>query len=97
MNFLAEPGLGTNTVEIPQQQHPDQQFGIDGGPPGLAVKWCKLSAQWLEVEKPIHPAQKMIIGNVIVELEPIKQLSLIRQSSHHKRALRFNKSIESSG
>ena len=39
VNFLAQPPFGTNAVAVANQQHPDQQFGINRRPAGRAVKW----------------------------------------------------------
>ena len=37
-HFLAQPALMTNAIAVTDQQHPDDQFGIDRGPADSAVK-----------------------------------------------------------
>lgn len=90
MNFLAEPGLGANAVEISHQQHPDHQLGINRGAPGMAVKRRKLGTQRFEVQKPVDLAQKMILGNVVTEAKPVEELTLLFDPPHHGRTLRSN-------
>jgi hypothetical protein len=39
VNLFAQPTFRTNAVAIANEQHPDQQFGIDRRPASRAVKW----------------------------------------------------------
>jgi len=42
MHLFAQPPLRTDAEAITNQQHSDQQLGIDGGTAGVAVEICKM-------------------------------------------------------
>src|SRR5712675_194343 len=44
VNLLAQPPFGTNAVAVANQQHPDQQFGINRRPASRAVKRRQVAA-----------------------------------------------------
>jgi len=54
MHLFAEPPLGPDAEAIPDQQHPDQQLGIDGRAAGMAVTVCKMDADAVQIDKPIN-------------------------------------------
>jgi hypothetical protein len=39
MNLFAQPTFRANAVAVANQQHPDEQFGINREPASRAVKW----------------------------------------------------------
>ena len=69
VNLFAQPALGTNAEAVTDDQHPHHQLRIDRRPPGVAVERRQVLAQIAEVEATINPAQQVIGGNVIVEIE----------------------------
>ncbi len=70
-------------MEIPDQQHADQKLRVDRGPADRAVKWGEVPAQAVKVEKPVDPAQQVILGNVILKSEPVEELLLLGLPPHH--------------
>jgi hypothetical protein len=44
VNLLAQPPFGTNAVAVANQQHPDEQFGINRRPASRAVKWRQVAS-----------------------------------------------------
>lgn len=95
MDLFAEPCLGANAEQISDQQHPDHQFRVDRRPSGMAVERRELCAERGEIEKPIDLTQQMASGYMILHPEPVKQLTLLFDLPHHRRALRCNNYIES--
>src|SRR3546814_7010502 len=89
MDLFAETALGSDAVAVSDDQHPDHQLRINRGPPGVAVVIGQLRAQIAQVETLINATQKVIVGNVGVEIECVKQPSLTTRSlTHHRRVLR---------
>src|SRR4029078_2993502 len=43
VNLLAQPPFGANAVAVANQQHPDQQFGINRRPARRAIKWRQMA------------------------------------------------------
>jgi len=43
VNLLAQPPFRANAVAVADQQHPDEQFGINRRPTGRAVKWRQMA------------------------------------------------------
>ena len=43
VHLLAQPPFGANAVAVANQQHPDEQFGINRRPAGRAVKWRQMA------------------------------------------------------
>src|SRR3546814_16502812 len=65
---------------------------INRGPPGVAVVIGQLRAQIAQVETLINATQKVIVGNVGVEIECVKQPSLTTRSlTHHRHVLPQNR------
>src|SRR3546814_19733947 len=92
MDLFAETALGSYAVAVSDDQHPDHQLRINRGPPGVAVVIGQLRAQIAQVETLINATQKVIVGNVGVEIECVKQPSLTTRSlTHHRRVLPQNR------
>src|SRR3546814_10031462 len=92
MDLFAETALGSDAVAVSDDQHPDHQLRINRGPPGVAVVIGQLRAQIAQVETLINATQKVIVGNVGVEIECVKQPSLTTRSlTHHRRVLPQNR------
>jgi hypothetical protein len=43
VNLFAQPPFGTNAVAVANQQHPDEQFGINRRPASSALKWRQVA------------------------------------------------------
>jgi hypothetical protein len=54
MDLFTKSPLGPDTEAIPDQQHPDQQLGIDRRPAGMAVELGQMSADTTQVDEPIN-------------------------------------------
>jgi hypothetical protein len=53
VNLLAQPTFGTNAVAIANQQHPDQQFGINRRPANRAVKWRQVAPNIRQIDETV--------------------------------------------
>ena len=53
VNLLAQPTFGTNAVAIANQQHPDQQFGINRRPASRAVKWRQVAPNIRQIDETV--------------------------------------------
>ena len=54
MHFFAQPPLRPNAQAIPDQQHADQQFGINRRTASVAIKLCKVRADTGQIDKAIN-------------------------------------------
>ncbi len=63
-HFLAQPSLEADAVAVADNQHPQQEFGVDRGPADVAVEWCQLLARVSQHPRHhrIDPAQQMVRG-----------------------------------
>ena len=77
---LALPG---DAVQIADQQHAQQQFGINRGPSGLAVAVFELLTYKLKTDVPVDEPQQMVFGNLIFQAEVIEQRFATGVVSHH--------------
>ena len=81
--------LGPNAITVPDDQHADHELGIDRGTPGVAVVVRQVLAKLAQVEAALDATQEVILGNVFVEIERVKQPVLTTCStSHHHSAPR---------
>src|ERR1017187_3018138 len=88
MHLFTQPSLRANSEAVAHQQHAHHQLGIHGRSPGVAIERCQVSAQMLQIQKSINTTQEVIGGNVVVEIERIKQWTLIAAAfTHHLVAL----------
>ncbi|KZX95319.1 hypothetical protein A3722_18740 [Sulfitobacter sp. HI0027] len=86
MHLFAEPSLRTNAEAIADQQHPDQQLGIDRRAAGMAVEIRKVGADATQVDEPINGSKQVILGNMILQRELVEQRRLRLLSwSHHRQ------------
>jgi len=96
VDLLTEPPLGPDAKTIPDQQHPDQQLGIDGRATGVAVELGQMGADAAQVDEPINRPQKVILWNVILQRELVEQRRLRFLSwPHHRPILPPVRGIES--
>jgi hypothetical protein len=63
-----------NAIAVTDQEHPDHQFGIDGGSADVAVKRLKLFVQIGENSRReyIDPSQQVIRRDHLVEAKLVK-------------------------
>src|SRR6056297_3055848 len=96
VDLLTEPPLGSDAKTIADKQHPDQQLRIDGRATGVAVELGQMSADTAQVDEPINRPQKVLLWNVILQRELVKQRRLCFLSrSHHRAILPPDRRIES--
>ena len=71
-------------VAVADEEHPDHQLGIDRRPTGLAVVALQTASKIAQVKVAIDAAQQMILRDVGVEIEGVKQPILSAAlPSHH--------------
>ena len=89
MNFFAEPAFGPNAKAISNQQHADKQFRINRRPAGVAIKRGEMLADAVEFNKAVDGSQQMVLWDVILNRELIKQsaLCLLLRSQHRNNPL----------
>src|ERR1700676_4566584 len=78
----------TNAIAVTEQEHPDQQLGIDRGPPDVAVKRLQLLVQIGQngSRENIDPSQQVVRRDHLVEAKLVKKLPLISAlPPHHPR------------
>ena len=69
VDFLTQPPLGANPKAITHQQHPDHQLRIDRRATSVTVEGLETLSQLAEVEEAVNAAQKVIRGDVLIEVE----------------------------
>src|SRR5215475_10323793 len=83
--LLHQLPLARDPVEIADQQHAQQQFGIDRGPTVVAIASLQLPSYEIEVDMTIDQAQQMIFGNLIFQAEVVEQRLRAGGMSHHEQ------------
>lgn len=84
MHLLAKTPLRANAKTVADDQHANDQLGIDRGSAGMAVKRGEMSTQLGEIEEAVYVAKQVAGRNVIVEVEGVKQSVLTTTVlSHH--------------
>lgn len=84
MHLFAKSPFGPDAEAVANQQHPDQQLGIDRGAASIAVERGQMLADTGQIDKPVNRPQQVILGDMIVDRELIKQraLRLLLRSQH---------------
>jgi len=72
-------------VAVPNDQHPDHQFGIDRRTPGVAVVVRQVLAQFTQIKAAFDATQEMILGNVFGEVERVEKSILTTCLTPHHR------------
>src|SRR6056297_261084 len=89
MHLLAEPPLRPDAKAIADQQHPDQQLGIDRWPPRVTVEIRKMGTNAAQVDEPVNGSKQVVLRNVILKRELVEQRGLpLLPRSHHRRSSR---------
>jgi hypothetical protein len=72
MDLLAQPAFRADAVAIADQQHPDQQLRIDGGPPRRTIERSQSPTQLAQVNEAIDGSEHMIGRHMAVERELVE-------------------------
>jgi hypothetical protein len=83
--FLDKLALAADAVQVSNQQNPQQQLRIDRGTTSVAIALLQLFAHEPEVDMLINQPQQMILWNLIVQSEVVKQRFRARVLAHHVR------------
>ena len=65
--------LAGDAVQIPDQQHAQQEFGINGGPTGFAVAVSQSFPYKPKTDMLVDKPQQMVLRNLIFQTEVIEQ------------------------
>ena len=87
MDLFAQAAFRTNTKAISNYQHANHQFRIDGRAARGTVIITQMFANAGETGKPIDGAEKMIVGNMLLQAEAVKQSLLSRHPFTHHRSV----------
>jgi hypothetical protein len=83
MHFFAQSPLRSDAKAVTDDQHADQQLGIDRRSTGVAVVRREVAMQLAQIKESIDAPQKMILRNVSFKIEGIKQFVLTRTLPPH--------------
>jgi len=84
MNLFTQPPLGADGEAIADDEHPDHQLRIDRGPANRAIERLQLLPNITQIKEAVDPPQQMIIRNVILKAEVVKQPLRCRLRPHHR-------------
>ena len=77
--------LTRDPVEIADQQHAQQQFGIDRWSSRVAVGVLQLRSNKIEADVTVNETEQMVFRNLIFDAEVVKQRLRAGVVSHHKQ------------
>src|SRR6056297_1243968 len=96
MHLFTQPALGPDAEAIPDQQHPDQQLGIERRAACVAVETGKIGADAAQIDKPINGPKQVILRNMILQRELVEKCCLrFLSRSQHCSILPLVRRIES--
>jgi hypothetical protein len=95
MDLLAQPPFGPDAHAVADNRHPHHQFRINRGPTDAAIERLKLRAHLLKIEKSVDASEQVIIGDMVVEAEIVKQLPAPSESPSSSRSSKINTRMES--
>ena len=86
-DLLAQPPLRANAVAVADEEHADEQLGVDGRPAGVTIMVGELVAQIRKSGRGEHidPTQQMIGGDTVVEMKLVEEPHLVRRLPPHHR------------
>jgi hypothetical protein len=79
-----------NAIQIADQQDAQQKFGIDGRSPSIAVAVFQSLADEGEADVLINQPQQVVFGNVVAQLEVVKQGFRTGVLAHHDQQASSN-------
>tara|TARA_R100001369_G_scaffold11439_4_gene24928 strand:- start:557 stop:1066 length:510 start_codon:yes stop_codon:yes gene_type:complete len=90
-HLLAKPSFRPDAKAIANKQHLDQQLGVHGRAPGVAIEIGKIGADTGQIHDPVNRAQEVILRDMILERELIEQrrMPLLPCSHHHQSSHPF--------
>src|SRR5215469_7293189 len=77
--------LTGDSVQVADQQDAQQQFGIDGWPPAVAIAILQFRSYKIEADVAVNQAQKMVLRNLIFDPEIVEQRLRAGVMSHHEQ------------
>jgi hypothetical protein len=89
--------LAGDTVQIADEQHAQQELGINRGPSGLAVSASQLLPHKLEADVLVDEPQQMVFRNLIFEAEVIEQRFGAVVLPHHDQQASDDQNQQSMG
>ena len=85
MDLITEPALRADAHAIADDQHSDHQFRINRRTPRRAVERSEKATDIREIDEPIDAPQQMIVRDMILDRELVKQRALrLLPRSHHR-------------
>jgi hypothetical protein len=87
MDVLAQPTLGPDPHHVADDQHPDDQLGIDRGPARVAVERPKPRPHPVHVEEAVDLPKQVVGGHVALQIELVEELRLGLLNAHHRPIL----------
>jgi hypothetical protein len=85
VNLFAEAALRANAATVANDQHADHQFRINRRAARRTVKIPQMFAHTGQVNKAIYGSKKVIVRNVSLKAEAIKQSFLFHHPFTHHR------------
>jgi hypothetical protein len=85
VDLLAHPPLRANAEAVADDQHAYHQLGIDRGPSHIAVIGPQMRPQIRQVDETVDLAKHVIVGDVPLEAEAVKQRLLHHPPLAHHR------------
>ncbi|GAA6202806.1 hypothetical protein NBRC116599_40320 [Aquicoccus sp. SU-CL01552] len=76
MHLFAEPSLRPDAEAIADQEHADQQLGVDGWTARVAIEIRQIGADVSQIDEAVDRAQQMILRDVIFQRELVEQRRL---------------------
>ena len=84
MDLLAQPAFRADAVAVADDQHPDQQLGVDRRPAGCAVEWRQMCPNIAKIDEAVDRSQHMVERHMLLDRELVKQSTLIHLPlTHH--------------
>ena len=77
VHLLAQPPLRADAEAVADDQHADQQFGINRGPSGFTVEGRQVCPNAAEFDKAVDRPQQMLFRYMPFERELVEQRVLL--------------------
>src|ERR1700722_19406185 len=85
VNLLAQPPLGANAEAVADDEHSNHQLGIDRGPSHVAIIGPQMRPNLGQVDEPVDLAQQMVVGDMPLKTEAVKERLLHHPPLAHHR------------
>jgi hypothetical protein len=87
MDLLAQPAFRADAVAIADDQHADQQLGVDRRSSSRAVERCKVWPNLAKIDEAVDRSQHMVGWHMLLDRELVKQSTLLDLPSTHHHLL----------